>query len=289
MIKDTQVGLQNKGFNEARSFGVEIEFFGATYNRVIAELEHRGVSVAYEGYNHTTRNHWKLVTDVSVTGQGTGVGRGLELVSPVLKGKDGMAELKKVLDGLNAAGAKVDKTCGLHVHHDAHDFELQAFKNIFVMYYKFEHVIDAAIPKSRRGSANTYCKALDSAMIDRIVAANSLNEMSAAMHDNRYYKVNLQSYFRHKTIEFRHHSGTTEYEKITNWIMFTQAIVERACLKKVRLTHDRDGADMFLRERMMRRTLFGGIEKSYLGTDYGQAFLYIHNRRKHFEKLEASA
>ena len=44
----------------------------------------------------------------------------------------------------------------------------------------------------------------------------------------RYFKLNCQSFFRHGTIEFRHHSGTTDFAKIKNWILFTAIVIEKA-------------------------------------------------------------
>lgn len=44
---------------------------------------------------------------------------------------------------------------------------------------------------------------------------------------SRYFKINFESFATHGTVEFRHHSGTTEYEKIVNWVKLTQAMVER--------------------------------------------------------------
>jgi hypothetical protein len=36
----------------------------------------------------------------------------------------------------------------------------------------------------------------------------------------RYSKLNLQSYRVHRTIEFRHHAGSTDATKVTNWVRF---------------------------------------------------------------------
>ena len=43
----------------------------------------------------------------------------------------------------------------------------------------------------------------------------------------------MQSYVRHNTIEFRQHSGTVEFEKIANWILFLHNLVEYSKTKKV--------------------------------------------------------
>ena len=74
-----------------RRFGVEIEAYNCTRERLARELREAGISVAVEGYNHDTRNHWKLVTDGSLSGSNT-----FELVSPILEGEAGLRELQKV-------------------------------------------------------------------------------------------------------------------------------------------------------------------------------------------------
>ena len=50
---------------------------------------------------------------------------------------------------------------------------------------------------------------------------------------NRYFKLNPISYEEHKTLEFRHHHGTTNYAKIEAWIKFIIKLVDYS--KKHRL------------------------------------------------------
>lgn len=47
-------------------FGIEIEAYNCNMERLARELREAGIHVAVEGYNHTTRDHWKLVTDSSL-------------------------------------------------------------------------------------------------------------------------------------------------------------------------------------------------------------------------------
>jgi hypothetical protein len=44
--------------------------------------------------------------------------------------------------------------------------------------------------------------------------------------DSRHFKVNMLAYNRHKTLEFRQHSGTVEYTKIANWINFLAKLIQ---------------------------------------------------------------
>lgn len=47
-------------------------------------------------------------------------------------------------------------------------------------------------------------------------------------HQLRYKALNLHSYFLRKTIEFRHHEGTIDYEDITGWAMVCQQLISAA-------------------------------------------------------------
>lgn len=50
---------------------------------------------------------------------------------------------------------------------------------------------------------------------------------SSIVGDNgsRYHKVNAEAYKVHKTIEFRQHQGTTDFEKISHWVRFCAKLV----------------------------------------------------------------
>ncbi|WP_289074463.1 amidoligase family protein [uncultured Bacteroides sp.] len=201
-----------------RKFGIEIEAYNCTREKLASELRAAGINVAVEGYNHTTRNHWKLVTDSSLTGNNT-----FELVSPVLVGEAGLKELEKVCWVLEYCDVKVNDSCGLHIHMDAADFDLQTWKNLALSYKHLERVIDSFMPQSRR--QNYYCKGLSSISTADIQAAQNINDLRAAFGNNRYRKVNLEAYARHRTVEFRQHSGTTNFTKMENWVRFLNGLI----------------------------------------------------------------
>ncbi|WP_279236979.1 amidoligase family protein [Heliorestis convoluta] len=100
--------------------------------------------------------------------------------------------------------------------------------------------------------------------------------------NSRYLKLNIQSYWTHGTLEFRQHGGSLDGEKVTNWIIFSQSIVERSKGTKVRLSHDRDSVDLDKQERRFRRMIFGNYKAGCLDNEYGQAFQYQVERRQHF-------
>jgi hypothetical protein len=45
---------------------------------------------------------------------------------------------------------------------------------------------------------------------------------------DRFVKLNYQAFWRHGTVEFRHHSGTVDAAKIIKWVVFCQKLVETA-------------------------------------------------------------
>lgn len=228
-----------------RSFGIELEFISKQYTAAaIAENITRlsGVRVESESYNHTVKRHWKIVTDSSLRGT-RGEGYGLELVSPPLKGIEGMEEVEKVVKALNwHSNIEVNRSCGFHVHHDINTFDIEQIKRIFGIYIKAEKAIDKMMPESRRESNNNFCKSLTGCMkqADMIILVGLAETMGQMKHlfATRYLKLNLQSYVKYGTIEFRQHSGTVEFDKIKNWILFTQRIVTVASQYKVRFAFE---------------------------------------------------
>ena len=124
----------------------------------------------------------------------------------------------------------MDRRCGLHVHHDINDYTVKQIANIFALYIKLEKTLDTFVPNSRRANNNAYCYSLfrgttQQTILDKLKAVNSIEDIER-IWDTRYLKVNFQSYVKYGTIEFRQHSGTIEFEKMYNWILLTQQMVE---------------------------------------------------------------
>ncbi|SRR5579883_1894191 len=219
-----------------RTFGIEIEAYNCTKAQVATALQQAGINAEVQSYNHNTQPCWKVITDNSISGT-----NGFEVVSPVLQGEEGLRQVRVVMQTLTAIGAKVNKSCGMHVHFGASNLNLQHFKNLFKHYVKFEDVLDAMMPQSRRGSNNVYCKSLlerfDRGSRTRSINwafevidnANSLEGLYEAVTGrDRYFKLNLLSFWRHGTIEFRQHAGTVDADKACNWVLFLGTWMERA-------------------------------------------------------------
>lgn len=207
-----------------RTYGIEMEMIGINAEAAKAVVSAAGIRIEAESYNHTTKPWWKIVPDASLrdtTGRGS-----CEVVSPILAGEDGFAQIKKVCDALISAGATVNKTCGLHVHVGASDVTVEVMKRIINRYNRFEGVIDGFMPESRRGDYNEFSRSLNQ-YVSRIQNCQNIESIACNI-PTRYTKVNVQSYLRHGTVEFRQHSGTVEAEKAINWVKFCLNFVEES-------------------------------------------------------------
>lgn len=202
-----------------RKFGIELEIAGINREVALRALHAVGINVQVEAYNHTTRGHWKFVSDASVRD-------GFEVVSPVLRGEAGIEEAMTVAEALSDAGATVNRSCGFHVHFDAADLSAADVKTIVHRYAAHEAEIDAFMPPSRRGGENSFCLPVARFLNRRFDEARTIGELAAAQ-PGRYFKVNLQSYRRHGTLEFRQHSGTVNANKVANWVRFLGEFIDQ--------------------------------------------------------------
>ena len=117
--------------------------------------------------------------------------------------------IKKVCDILKEGEAKVNNSCGLHVHLDARN------KNYDVMFHNLVSclgVLNKLVPHNRI-NATHYCK------------QNTTTNMKAT--SDRYQAINPTSYAKYKTIEVRLHSGTVNATKIINFVHILQSIVNK--------------------------------------------------------------
>ena len=202
-----------------RRFGIEIEATGMTKEEVVALLADNGINVSTSTRStHEVMNTWKVVGDASISGR-----MGFEVVSPPLSGANGLREVRKVVELLNEAGCDVNKSCGIHVHIDCNDLTAQHIANIWNRYRANEAQIDSFMPRSRRASNNQYCGTLTTQ--PELTAAQDVRS-TCRQRPNRYYKVNLTSYAKYGTVEFRQHSGSLNAAKINHWINFLLQFVE---------------------------------------------------------------
>jgi len=207
-----------------RKFGIELECFNVAINQVVLALRNVGINAHSSSYSGREYSVWQIKTDCSIQGV-----NGFEVVSPILEGEAGISETIKVCKVLEQIGAKVNKTCGFHIHHSAQGYQLANFKNLFKRFVKYETAIDSLQPESRRANNNRFCM---SNVTDNIIgtfrAINNCTNIRdmANLFSSRYVKLNFQSFVRMGTIEFRNHAGTFDAVKVENYIRFTGGMME---------------------------------------------------------------
>jgi len=211
----------------ARGFGVELEIIGLQPYAAARALTEAGLNAQDSGYTHSTTGYWKTLLDGSVYG-------GCEAVSPILYGEDGLTELTTAINALRQAGATVNTSTGMHVHVDARDLTGDEFGRTFAFYTERQDLFDMLVAPSRRH--NTYCRKYDSRTIAQIkrVAQEQGKEQVRYAYDDRYMTVNVTSYGRHGTLEFRQHQGTLNATKAVSWVRLLLAIVTKvqACTEE---------------------------------------------------------
>lgn len=208
--------------NRYFTFGVEIECFNVNKVEVKRRLEEKEVQAIMTGYNHIDqRSAYKLGDDGSICGL-----MGCEVVSPVLRNFN---SLKNVCGVLNEHGAKVNESCGLHVHFGIKSLSCKQVIKLMLDYNKIQSLVSSFLPASRRNGR--YCQYLTSNEVIRLKSLYLKNEEELTMEKvidcvaDRYRTVNIYAYCNHKTIEFRQHNGTTNYSKIRAWVLFLLSFI----------------------------------------------------------------
>ena len=257
--QDTAANTLVRDIPFTNSFGLEIEYFYPTVEKVILEGKKVGIKIVNEGYTHEVKDYWKLVRDGSLSGTNN-----KEIVSPILRGKKGIIEMKKCLTALHNAGVLVNKTTGVHLHLGAKDLTLQTWKNLLFNYLGFQPIIDKMMANYRRNNRNwamqpnlKFDSNSNTPVVDRdwrstVEAARTFRDLQLIYLKNtntstnldseteyrssaRYYAINLFSYTKHGTVEFRQHGGSIEYDTLTAWLLFMHYLIEVS--KKKELTN----------------------------------------------------
>jgi len=228
-------------------FGLEVETVKKTRREVAYAIHsvvggtvtHAATPACYDPWHITDLRGrtWKVMADASLTN----VPRNLqaEVVSPVL-GYDDIAQLQEVIRAIRRAGARVDSTCGIHIHIDAAPFDGRRLGNLAKMVYKQEplilHALGVSDARQRR-----YTRPVEDHLIRQIEASrptttDELNRLWYGYHNSnphhydssRYHGVNLHNVWYRGTVEFRYFESTLHAGKVKAYIQFCLAIAAKA-------------------------------------------------------------
>src|SRR5262245_52664679 len=168
---------------------------------------------------------WKLMNDSSVHARYPRVA--CEVVSPVLRGAEGLADAHRMIAKLVEIGASVNRSTGFHVHVGFTGNAQQLRRLICFVAYHEKALFATTGTHSREH--NHYCSSIKAAY--RSLAELSNMNQIARSHQSRYHVLNLQNIAegRRQTVEFRVFAGTLNATKIAAYIQLCLGIVQKAC------------------------------------------------------------
>ncbi len=244
--------------DNSRTMAIELEFFAPTDKA--DEIRNRlSQAVMLQNLNWIDANGrafplWVFKTDGSLRRSSFRSWHnytGFEITSPCNLTFDQLiVQLQQVLFILNEYNCKVNKTCGMHVHHVGTRFTAKRLQNLSNFTVANEEAIDCLVSESRRGDC-FYSKSnrnvLDTAywitqkQTRKFMEKKGIkNTRDVAVNQDTHYRyrnLNLTAFAKHGTIEYRQHQGTLDYSKAVFWLAFTQAQVLRG-LESVKKTRN---------------------------------------------------
>ena len=256
-------------------FGVEVEMTGITREQAAWALaEYFGTTPSYYGGTYDgwsvkdpEGKKWTLVSDSSIDGERwTGAGYvvddikdlRVEMVTPKLTYSE-LPKLQECVRRVRKAHAKVNNSCGIHVHIDASNHNRQSLKNLIgIMYSKEDILFKALQVNSER--ARKYCQKVREPMLRQARTLSSDETTDLTQLENiwyegfeehgsnrrdhyngsRYYALNLHSTFYRGTVEWRCFNSTLHAGKVAAYVNLCLAISAQAIAQRstvMRKTH----------------------------------------------------
>ena len=237
-------------------FGIEIELTGITRKETLNVINQRlnGVVDYYKETIKTEDNRvWKVAYDSSIEAKRKIDGTYryasseycVELVSPILQYED--IELLQDLIRLirKAGGYTKDSRCGIHIHLDGTDHNVQSIKNFINIIASKNDLLYKALniaPERIR-----YCKKIDDNLVRklktrRVKTYAKLKKMwyedymgatETHYHQSRYHFLNLHSYFTgNHTVELRGFNSELHAGKVKAYILLALGMNEQALTQK---------------------------------------------------------
>lgn len=255
-------------------FGVEVEMTGLTREDAANALaEYFRTRPRHAGGVYDTwkvrgpgGTDWKLVSDSSICTEIPGPdGDGyvdindrdymVEMVTPKLT-YDQLPVLQECLRRVCRIGAKVNDSCGIHVHVDAANHNRQSLKNLIGIMFSKEDILFKAL-QVNDARASQWCQKVREPMLRqaRELSADETKDLtmleniwyegfededhSRRDHYNasRYYALNLHSVFYRGTVEFRCFNSTLDPGRVAAYVnlclaMSAQAIAQRSTVMR---------------------------------------------------------
>lgn len=234
------------------------------------------VGGAYDTYTveDTQGRKWKVVSDSSIRCEARG-GReatrnyAVEVVSPICQYRD-LERVQEIVRSLRHAGAKVNDSCGIHVHVDAANHTPQTLRNVVNIMASKEDLLYKTLRV--RIDRQYYCQKADLRFLDEVNnrRPKSMQELERLWYNGssrrdvhydstRYHALNLHSVFSKGTIEFRMFNSTLHAGEVKSYIQLCLAISHQALIQQraMRTKTQSDNEKYTFRTWLLRLGLIG--------------------------------
>lgn len=240
------------------TFGVEIEMTGLPRTKVAEVVaKHFNASYHYEGTCYDKRTIkdrrgrvWTVERDASIQpedrhGNSADGRHKVEFVTPILYYED-IEELQQIIRDIRHAGAKVNRSCGIHIHVGAEKFTATTLRNLSNLFATHEDMLYRALEVDDAHRNMCYCQKTDQNYLDRLnktkpATADAFNLCwyntshvynHGHYDESRYHGLNLHAFFTKGTVEFRLFNSTLHAGKIKAYIQFCLALAQQALTQK---------------------------------------------------------
>ena len=239
-------------------YGIEIETIGQTRETVARAIATVVGGTAYRAGGPTCYDAWKVAaadgrswTVMADSSLSAAFHLQAEVVSPILTYPD-LETLQEVVRAVRRTGAKVDASCGIHLHVDAARFDAKGLGNLVKIVNKQEQLIEHALGMNEQ-RRSCFCRGIDAAFLARLETRRprtleALNEAwygyrnTAPIHydSTRYRGLNLHNVWFRGTVEFRWFDSTLHAGKVKAYIQFTLALAAKALTARAASSRRRD-------------------------------------------------
>lgn len=212
------------------TYGIEIEC-GINYDAPVTRGGyHRGNEVpALPAFNNKA---WRADSDGSLSFRNK---MPVEFVSPILKGREGLDNIRATCAQIKAWGGETNRTCGLHVHVAFPTESVAAMRRLTMLVGQFEDALYAASGTPDRRSGG-YCRSVKTERNKRLDWARVSNKADLSNYrvdsdfGDRYRILNWTNFIsgRFNAVEFRVFSGSLNPAKIAAWVQICLTLVEMA-------------------------------------------------------------
>ena len=241
-------------------FGTSAVHVGGTYDTYTVE--------------DTIGRKWKVVSDSSIQCQSRGERTAsrqysVEVVSPICRYED-LETIQQVVRTLRRGGAKVNESCGIHIHVDASAHDSKTLRNIVNIMASKEDLLYKALKV--QVDRQYYCQKADLRFLEDINGKrpksmqeletlwyNGVSRRSNHYDSTRYHALNLHSVFSKGTIEFRMFNSTLHAGEVKSYIQLCLAISYQALAQQraVRSKTHSDNEKYTFRTWLLRLGMIG--------------------------------